>query len=180
MTTDILPDSLDFGLILVFCGTAASRVSAAAGAYYANPGNKFWRALQQSGMTQRLYKPCEFRALLSLKIGFTDVAKSSAGSDRDLRQSDFQPAVLRQKISSCQPRILAFTSKTAWRAAMQQPPSSRIDYGWQDQCFGETRCFVLPSPSGAAQRYWDIQPWRVLARAYKDCLRDSVLGSNAQ
>ena len=170
MTTDILPDSLDFGLALVFCGTAASQASAAAGAYYANPGNKFWRALWQAGITQRLYSPAEFRALLSLKIGFTDVAKSSAGSDRDLRRSDFQPEALRQKIACFQPRILAFTSKAAWRAAMQLPSSSPVDYGWQDQRFGATRCFALASPSGAAQRYWDIQPWRILAREYQALL----------
>ncbi|HET6586644.1 MAG TPA: mismatch-specific DNA-glycosylase, partial [Oleiagrimonas sp.] len=40
----VLPDLLRAGLGLVFCGTAPSRRSAAEGAYYAHPGNYFWRA----------------------------------------------------------------------------------------------------------------------------------------
>ena len=77
LVSDVLPDVLEVGLALVFCGTAASPVSARAGAYYANPGNVFWRALWTAGITPRLYHPSEFRSLLDLKIGLTDLVKSS-------------------------------------------------------------------------------------------------------
>jgi G:T/U-mismatch repair DNA glycosylase len=41
----LLDDLLRIGLRLVICGTAAGERSAKLGAYYAGPGNKFWRTL---------------------------------------------------------------------------------------------------------------------------------------
>jgi len=32
---------------------------------------------------------------------------------------------------------------------------------------GETRVFILPSPSPLAANHWDITPWRALAAAVK-------------
>ena len=78
---EALPDSLRPGLQLVFVGTAAGRYSAEVGAYYAHPGNRFWRTLHEVGLTPRLYRPEEYRSLLDLGIGFTDVAKRAAGMD---------------------------------------------------------------------------------------------------
>lgn len=171
--TEILPDVLDFGLILVFCGTAASKVSARAGAYYANPGNAFWHTLRATGITPRLFLPSEFRALLDLRIGLTDLAKSAAGVDNQLRQQDFEPIQLRQKISRFQPQIVAFTSKAAWRAWNQLPANSPVSYGWTKARLGTTRFYVLPSPSGAARRFWDVTQWQRLADHYT-CLAKSV------
>lgn len=165
-TRDILPDLLDFELVLVFCGTAASKISARAGAYYANPSNAFWHALWRTGITPRRLVPADFRALLDLKIGLTDVAKSVADVDSRLRRADFQPDTLRQKIAHFQPQVLAFTSKTAWRAFNHLPAATPVAYGWQRACQGETHFYVLPSPSGAARRYWDMTPWRTLADDY--------------
>ena len=54
------PDLLRPGLRIVFCGTAAGTVSAARGAYYAHPQNRFWSALHASGSTPRLLQPEEF------------------------------------------------------------------------------------------------------------------------
>ncbi|MCY3780911.1 MAG: mismatch-specific DNA-glycosylase [Chloroflexi bacterium] len=163
---EILPDVLDFGLVLLFCGTAASDVSARAGAYYANPSNAFWRALWETGITPRRYQPSEYRALLNLRIGLTDVAKCAAGVDSQLHHSDFQPDQLSQKIAHYQPQIVAFTSKTAWRAWNRLPADSSIAYGWQQTGLEGTRFFVLPSPSGAARRFWSIDPWQRLADEY--------------
>ena len=163
---DVLPDLLDYGLVLVFCGTAASQVSATAGAYYANPGNAFWPTLWQTRLTPELFAPANFRALLGLKIGLTDVAKSAAGSDHQLRPADFQPDALREKIARFQPQVVAFTSKTSWRAFSRLPAGNRVAYGWQVDRQDDTRFYVLPSPSGAARRYWNIEPWRTLADEY--------------
>lgn len=176
---DVLPDLLDHGLMLVFCGTAASQASARAGAYYANPGNAFWLALWQTGITQRRFAPDEFRLLLGMRIGLTDLAKQRAGSDSHLSRSDFQPEILRQKLACFQPQIVAFTSKTAWRAWKQLPASHSAAYGWQADRLGDTRFFVLPSPSGAARRYWDIAPWRALAREYHAFMKSAANGSCA-
>jgi len=57
---DVLPDVLRPGLRLVICGSAASAVSAARGAYYAGPGNKFWRILAETGLTPHQLEPARF------------------------------------------------------------------------------------------------------------------------
>lgn len=170
--TEILPDILDVGLVLVFCGTAASRASARHRAYYANPGNSFWPTLRQVGFTRRLYQPSEFRKLLDLRIGLTDVAKGSAGSDADLKPSDYNPGALEEKMLRLRPQILAFTSKAAWRAWKGAAPSQAVAWGWQEDILGNTRIYVLPSPSGAARRYWDLEPWQALAEDYRSRMRE--------
>lgn len=164
---EVLPDLLATDLILVFCGTAASAVSARRGAYYANPSNAFWRTLHSIGLTPRQFEPQAFGDLLTLRIGLTDLVKQLSGSDRSLRRRDFQPEGLACKINRYQPQIVAFTSKAAWRGWRGLSSRDAVSYGWQAETLGETEFFVLPSPSGAARGHWDLEPWRDLAAAYR-------------
>ena len=164
---EVLPDVLASGLAVVFCGTAASAVSAEVGAYYANPGNAFWRSLFAIGMTPRLFAPSDFRKLLDLKIGLTDLAKFAVGNDSDLASGDFDRAGLDEKIEIHQPQILALTSKRAWRVWKNLPSSRPVSYGWQAETIYSTRVYVLPSPSGAARGYWQISPWQALGEVYQ-------------
>ena len=161
----VLPDLLRPGLDLVFCGTAAGERSAREGAYYAHPGNLFWRALHEAGITPRRLAPAEFPALLELGIGLTDLAKRHSGNDVDLPRDAFDVPALRAKIERCRPRLLAFTSKTAARAALGRPITA---CGEQAERIGRARVFALPSPSGQARGHWDLGPWRALGR----CLRE--------
>ena len=67
MAEFILDDIINYNLKAVFCGTAASRVSAKLKSYYAGPNNKFWseradlnrRPLvpQTSALTRLRYAP---------------------------------------------------------------------------------------------------------------------------
>ena len=157
----ILPDLLRPGLDIVFCGMAPSAESARRRAYYAHPGNRFWRTLHEVGLTDRLLAPEEFVILPGSGIGFTDVCKCERGRDSELSKEALDPGAVRRKIVKFQPRLLACTSKTAGQLVMDRTCS----YGLQDDKIGATRIFVLPSTSGAAVRYWDIAPWRDLARA---------------
>ena len=162
-TDPILPDLLQPGLALVFCGTAAGRRSAAERAYYAHPGNLFWRALFEAGLTPRLLAPAEFPLLTGYGIGLTDLAKRHSGNDADLPRDAFDVPALRARIERHAPRLLAFTSKNAARAAL----GHAVGYGMQEETLGQTRLFVLPSPSGQARGHWDIGPWRALAAHYR-------------
>ena len=163
----VLPDVLAPGLALVFCGTGAGRKSAAAGAYYANPGNKFWRTLHEVGLTPERVAPHAFRSLLALGIGLTDVAKEHIGQDAEIDLAGVDPAALRRRISRVAPAILAFTSKRAASLYLGQPTGG-LAYGFQQEMIGRTRLFVLTSPSGAAGSHWDVRPWRELAGAVRD------------
>lgn len=168
---DVLPDVLQNNLVVVFCGTAASTISAHKGAYYANGSNAFWRALHETGMTPRRYAPGEFHHLADLRIGLTDVAKTAFGSDSSLSRADFQPDLLSEKIRRYRPQIVAFTSKTAWRAWKQLSAAEQVSYGWQGCGLEPTEFVVLPSPSGAARGYWDIRYWQELAGEYRRRMR---------
>jgi TDG/mug DNA glycosylase family protein len=157
----ILPDVLQDGLALVFCGTAAGTRSAREGAYYAHPGNLFWRALAEVALTPRLYAPQEFPQLPALGIGFTDLAKYHSGNDSELPRDAFDVPALVAKIERFAPRWLAFTSKHGAKAALGRGIAA---YGVQPERIGTTQVFVLPSPSGQARGHWSIGPWLELAR----------------
>ena len=156
----ILPDVLQDGLALVFCGTAAGTRSAREGAYYAHPGNLFWRALAEATLTPRLYAPQEFPQLPALGIGFTDLAKFHSGNDSELPRDAFDVPALVAKIERFAPRWLAFTSKHGAKAALGR---GILAYGVQPERIGTTQVFVLPSPSGQARGHWSIEPWLELA-----------------
>jgi double-stranded uracil-DNA glycosylase len=162
----ILPDLLRPGLRLVFCGTAAGTVSAMRGHYYAHPQNRFWRILYDIGLTPRLLAPAEYKLLLDLGIGLTDLAKYVSGMDRELPADslgDGARKALSQRIEAARPAILAFTSLTAGRRFLGR----NAGFGEQPETIGATRIWLLPSPSPTATWNWDANKshWRALARA---------------
>ena len=161
-STETLPDQLRHGLRLIFVGTAASARSAAVGHYYAHPGNRFWRALHEAGITPRRYQPSEFAALLELGIGFTDLSKSGAGMDREVARQSFDVIGFRTKIATYRPKTIAFTSKKA-ASLFYHRPTRAIVLGRQQPMSGFPDVFVLSSPSGAASGHWTLQPWREIA-----------------
>jgi TDG/mug DNA glycosylase family protein len=162
----ILPDALAPGLRLVFCGTAASAVSAARGCYYAHPQNKFWRTLFAVGLTPRLLDPSEYASLPSFGLGLTDIAKAASGMDKQLPAGALgrEPCeAMAEKIRRFQPAILAFTSLTAGRRYLGRAAG----FGEQPETIGRTRLWLLPSPSPAANWNWSKNErwWRAVAEA---------------
>jgi len=153
-----LPDVLGPGLKVVFCGSAAGRRSAAAQAYYAGPGNRFWDMLYLIGLTPQRFAPPEYAAVLAYGIGLTDMVKRRSGNDDDLQREDFGADLLRRKITQYCPRVVAFNGKRAAQAFF----GGQVDYGAQEAAMGTTMFFVLPSTSGAARRFWDEAPWLAL------------------
>ena len=155
------------GLGVVFCGTAAGNVSAARGAYYAHPQNKFWRALHSAGITPRLLSPEEFSLLPTHGVGLTDIAKTVKGMDKELPAEALGRSAcdaMRLKIAYVQPRIVAFTSLNAGRRFLGRAAG----FGEQRERIGETRLWLLPSPSPAANWNWDESWWRALAEAVRE------------
>ncbi|QCK04408.1 mismatch-specific DNA-glycosylase [Bradyrhizobium sp. WBAH41] len=150
-------------LRLVFVGTAASTRSAALGHYYAHPGNRFWRAIHEAGITPRRYQPGEFASLIALGIGFTDLSKTGAGMDHQIAAEAINVPGFRAKMEKYRPRTIAFTSKKA-ASLFYGRPSAAIALGRQKRDESLPEIFVLPSPSGAASGHWTIEPWRELAR----------------
>lgn len=158
-----LPDLLAEGLDVVFVGTAAGHRSAAVGAYYAHPGNRFWRTLHEIGLTPKLYAPQEFPKLLDLKIGFTDMSKIGSGMDHEIAPEHFDVMRFETMMRRFRPRAIAFTSKKA-ASVFLGVPTGKIALGRQVKTLADfPEVFVLCSPSGAATRYWDVRKWQELA-----------------
>ena len=159
-SADVLEDLLRPGLRLVICGTAASARSAKLGAYYAGPGNKFWRTMHAIGLTPTLLAPTDWRMLDRLDIGLTDLAKRHSGMDKDLPRGSFDRERVRAAIEANRPRIVAFNGKAAAQTFLGRKVGS---YGPQQDAVGETAIWALPSTSGAASGAWNIDHWRLLA-----------------
>lgn len=157
----ILPDVIEPGLRVVFCGTAVGAKSAEVGAYYAGPGNAFWATLHEIGFTPRQLQPREYTELPRYGIGLTDICKVKSGSDQEVGTDGFDIAQLVKTLTEHKPTWIAFNGKKAGRAALGRP----VNYGDQSERLGPSRAFVLPSTSGAARGFWDVSYWHELADA---------------
>ena len=164
----ILPDVLRPGLRIVFCGSAAGRLSAQAGAYYAHPGNKFWPTLYRIGLTPRRLAPEQFGELPKYGMGLTDLCKAEFGADSELSPAADDPEGLKRKIDFLQPRVLAFVGKRPAKVFLKGIFLKRsVAYGPQPEKIGRTAIFVLPSPAPTARAYWDESWWHKLAASYR-------------
>lgn len=155
----MLEDLVRPGLSAVICGTAAGKESAARGEYYAGRGNRFWRVLHETGLTDRQLLPSEWRRLPEYGLGLTDLAKSASGMDAELPPGCFDRERLREAVYEHRPKALAFNGKRAAEAFLGHP----VRYGPQDELIGLSWIWVLPSTSGAANGSWDPKVWREFA-----------------
>ena len=159
---DVLGDLLDQSLRVVLCGMAVGTASARAGAYYAHKQNKFWKILHETGLTPELLQPQQYRDLLKYRIGLTDFVKTHFGMDHQLPLAELREGArirLRATIAECRPKFLAFTSK----AAGQNFLGGKRDYGEQIEAIADTRIWILPSTSGAANGSWRPEIWHRFA-----------------
>ena len=158
---DVLQDLLQKQLRVVLCGTAASTVSAAVGAYYANKQNKFWKILYETKLISEPLQPHQYRDLLRHGIGLTDLVKTHFGMDHQIPLSRLGDprARLSASITAFSPRFLAFTSKTAGEKFF----GDKRDYGEQIERIRDTKVWILPSTSGAANGSWRPEIWHRFA-----------------
>jgi TDG/mug DNA glycosylase family protein len=164
-----VPDVLAPGLDLVLCGTAPSPISYRERAYYANPGNSFWRTLHRVGILPELLEPKRYAEVLRHGVGLTDLNKTEYGSDHELSPDAMDRRALQAKMCRFRPAAVAFTSKNA--AALFFGVRS-LPYGRQDRALVDLlgddalkriAWFVLASPSGRARSWFTLAPWEEAA-----------------
>ena len=165
-STDV-PDVLGPGLDVFFCGINPGRVSAAAGAHFANPRNDFWRLLHDAGFTPHPLAPVEQFTLLEYGCGLTNAALRTTKGSGELRRADFEGSAERLAgiAARLRPRVLAFVGKEAYRGVFGRRPA----LGPQEHELAETALFVLPStsPANASVPYPERLRW---FRALRDWL----------
>lgn len=154
------------GLEVVFCGINPGRVSASAGAHFANPRNDFWRLLHEAGFTPRPLAPHEQFLLLDHGCGATNAARRTTPGSGDLRRADFAGSAERlERIArELRPRVIAFVGKEAYRGVFGERPA----LGLQQRRLDRTALFVLPStsPANATVPYAERLYWFAALHAW--------------
>lgn len=162
---ETLPDYLEPGLDIVFVGLNPSSYSVRVGHYFANPRNRFWAALNRSGLVGIELTPEQDGLLLRYGIGFTDVVKRPTPQAKGLTAADYRQGapVLRDKLLRYQPRIACFHGLTGYKAYLRygEETAERAELGFQERTIGRSRVFVIPNPSPANARYSlaDLAAW---------------------
>ncbi len=151
-----LDDYLDYETELLSIGLNPSLVSVQLGFYFANPRNRFWRALNSS---QILSQPIKLNdgvhATLAAqyRFGFTDLVKRATSSGGQLRAADYKrdAPILRAKLERYQPTWLWFHGKVAFRHFLfyAYGLKGQWQWGWNEVPVLPSKVFVSPNPSSA-------------------------------
>ena len=154
---DTLPDYLRDGLDIALVGLNPSEYSVREGRYFANPRNRFWAALNRSGLVNHPVSMEQDHTLVDHGIGFTDVVKRPTSQASGLKARDYRrwAPVLKEKLERYQPLIACFHGLVAYSIYLQYAEGvrARPKLGLQDRRIGDSQVFVVPNPSPANAQY---------------------------
>ena len=158
-----LPDLLEPGLSLIFCGINPGMRAASSGHHFDGRGNRFWRVMYLAGFTPEQIRPEDDRTVLQYGCGLTTVVPRPTAQAAELSRSEIEMAgdAFRRKIKHYAPRNVGFLGKMALSAISG---TRNIDWGLQTEPFGGARAWVLPNPSGL-NRAFDLD---ALVAAYRE------------
>jgi TDG/mug DNA glycosylase family protein len=158
-----LPDLLEPGLSLIFCGINPGMRAASTGHHFEGRGNRFWRVMHLAGFTPELIRPEDDHTVLQYGYGLTTVVPRATAQAAELSRSEIELAGddFRRKIEQFAPRHVVFLGKMALSAISG---TRNIDWGPQTNPFGGARAWVLPNPSGL-NRAFDLD---ALVAAYRE------------
>ncbi|MEC4612195.1 G/U mismatch-specific DNA glycosylase [Tsukamurella tyrosinosolvens] len=148
-----VPDLLGPDCRLLFSGINPGLWTAATGAHFARPGNRFYPALYGAGIVDHVIDAtdgmsfADRNALVDAGIGITNVAPRATAKASELTAEELREGgeALVERVLQVAPRILAVLGITAYRTAFHEPKAVP---GPQERTIGETRVWVLPNPSG--------------------------------
>jgi TDG/mug DNA glycosylase family protein len=171
-------DLLGPGLKLLLVGINPGLWTAAVNAHFARPGNRFWPALWQAGIVDRLvdgskgFDPADSAHLIERGIGITNVVNVATARADELTATDYRKGGerLRKLVRERQPAVVAVLGLTAYRQAFGHP---KAVLGRQDELFEGAQLWLAPNPSGLnahetvatlAQRYGEVADAAGIAR----------------
>ncbi|WP_353109997.1 G/U mismatch-specific DNA glycosylase [Gordonia sp. (in: high G+C Gram-positive bacteria)] len=148
-----VPDLIGPDCRLLISGINPGLWTAATGAHFARPGNRFYPALYTAGITDRLIDASagmsedDARALTDAGVGITNVVARATAKASDLSRDELEAGGRRlvRTVERVRPRVLAVLGVTAYRSAFREPKAA---VGEQDRHIGDTTIWVLPNPSG--------------------------------
>jgi TDG/mug DNA glycosylase family protein len=143
-----IPDHLETELKIVFIGFNPSLRSGETGHHFANPNNRFWKILYESGLTPKLYTTNEDKELLKLGYGLTNIVERPTKEALDITKEEYEEGrnLLQQKLSEYKPKIACYVGKGVYQELTK---TKKITWGVQPTSVVEGVIdFVAPSSSG--------------------------------
>ena len=162
MCMETLPDYLKPDLDIVLVGLNPSLYSVEVGHYFATTRNRFWPAINRSGLlTEPLDSSTDYK-MPDQGIGMTDIVKRPTRGASDLRAADYREwaPVLKEKLERFQPLIVCFHGAVAYRNYLRHVEGVNasslelgLELGLQPLTIGRSRVFLVPNPSPANAAY---------------------------
>ncbi len=161
-----VPDVVGEEPRLLFVGINPGLWTAASGAHFAHPGNRFYPALHAAGILDRIldvtrgFDAAARTALVGSGIGITNIVGRATTRADELSDDELRAGAqaLATKAARWGPPVVAFAGLTAYRTAYDRP---RAAVGRQDHAIAGARVWALPNPSGlnAHYRLEDLARW---------------------
>lgn len=147
------PDLLPEPLRLLVVGINPSLWTAATGAHFARPGNRYYPALARAGIishpfdTSEGYRDEDLAELHRLGIGNTNLVRRATVRADELTREELREGArrLEELVAERHPAVVAVLGVTAYRQAFSRP---KAVLGEQPEPLAGARLFVLPNPSG--------------------------------
>jgi double-stranded uracil-DNA glycosylase len=148
-----VPDLLPGNLRLLFIGINPGLWTAATGAHFARPGNRFYPALYRAGITKSLinpsdgYEEAEIAEMVGSGVGISNICPRATARADELTVEELRTGAvkLHQLVEQRRPPVVAVLGITAFRMAFQQPKAKT---GLQESPWSGTALYVAPNPSG--------------------------------
>src|SRR3979411_413640 len=111
-----VPDVVDPGIDILFCGINPGLYSGAVGHHFARPGNRFWKVLHRAGFTDRELSPFEDRALPESGIGVTNLVSRTTAAAAELDHAELRRGArrLESKVRRYRPAFVALAGTGAY------------------------------------------------------------------
>ncbi|HET8795945.1 MAG TPA: mismatch-specific DNA-glycosylase, partial [Arthrobacter sp.] len=127
--------------------------TAATGAHFARPGNRFYPALYRAGITDFQIEPsagytqADIAQLVDRGIGISNICSRSTARADELTKDELRDgaARLHALVEDRRPPVVAVLGITAFRVAFEQPKAS---LGRQESPWKGVEFHVAPNPSG--------------------------------
>ncbi|WP_308466394.1 mismatch-specific DNA-glycosylase [Rathayibacter soli] len=148
-----LPDFVAPGVRLLLVGINPGLRSVAVQADFGRRGNRFYPALYQAGITDRIvdasegFRPDDAAHLHAQGVGMTTLVAFATARADELSTTQLREGAvaLREKVRRLRPRVVAMLGITAFRTAFEQ---RRAVVGQQPGDLAGAELWVVPNPSG--------------------------------
>lgn len=149
----VVEDLVGPGLRLLFVGINPGLWTAAAGAHFARPGNRFYPALAAAGILPRVLdvregmSPADRKLFCDLGLGVTNLASRATARADELDAAELREGAVRltENVARWRPAVVAVLGITAYRHAFARP---RARPGRQPEEVAGAELWLVPNPSG--------------------------------